>query len=100
MLFVCRVADQIQTTKDTAQSEILTGTGDTLPSQVDSKRLDDVPGGVTHDPNAKGSMRYTEHIAQPSDFTKGASDGPGVDKAPGDEGLTDDQAMDKVERKV
>ncbi len=30
----------------------------------------------------------------------GASEGPGVDKAPGDEELGDEEAMDKVDRKV
>lgn len=77
----------------------MSGTGDTLPAQVDSKRLHDVPGGVTHDPNAKGSTRYTHHIAQESHLDKGASSGPQVDEAPGDENLTQEQAMDKTERK-
>lgn len=66
---------------------------------MDSKRLHDVPGGVTHDPNAKGSDRYTKHIATQSDIQTGASEGAQVERAPGDEKLTDDQAMDKVERK-
>lgn len=41
----------------------------------------------------------TEHKKNPSDFEKGASDGPRVDKAPGQEELTDEQAMDNVERR-
>lgn len=89
----------IQTNQDTAGSEILTGTGDALPAQVDSKRLHQVPGGVTHDDQAKGSTRYTEHKVQQSEFVTGASDGPNVDRAPGDENLTDEQAMDKLEKK-
>lgn len=59
-----------------------------------------MPGGVTQDPFAKGSTRMTDHKKQVSDFEKGASDGPLADKAPGDEDLTDEQAMDKIERKV
>lgn len=79
----------------------MTGTGDTLPAQTDSKRLHPVPGGVVHDPKAKGSKRYEKHIRQKgSDLDYGASEGPGVDKAPGDEELGDEEAMDKVERKV
>jgi hypothetical protein len=60
--------------------------------------MHDVPGGVTHDPAAKGSTRYTEHRAQPNGFG-GASEGPRTDKAPGQEDMTDEQAMDQVERK-
>jgi len=77
----------------------LTGTGDALPSQVDSKRLHNVPGGVTHDPKAKGSTRYTAHTVQQSDFVKGAGDGPGVERAPGQEDMTDEQVADSFERK-
>jgi hypothetical protein len=78
---------------------VLTGTGDALPGQVDSKRLHNVPGGVTHDDNAKGSTRYTEHIRQPDALGQGQSDGGAIDKAPGDESLTDEQAKDKYEQK-
>ena len=56
-----------------------------------------MPGGVTHDDNAKGSTRYTAHIKQDSEFA--TNNGPQTDRAPGDENLTDDQAMDKLERK-
>ena len=41
----------------------------------------------------------TEHKSQQSDFVTGASDGPQTDRAPGQEGLTDEQAMDNLERK-
>lgn len=78
----------------------MTGTGDALPSQVDSKRLHQVPGGVTHDPNAKGSTRYTEHIAQQSEFVTGASDGPQAEAAPGQEKLSQDQITDQAEKKL
>lgn len=78
---------------------MLTGTGDALPSQVDSKRLHNVPGGVVHNPMAKGSTRYEKHIKQASDVDAGASEGPQVDRAPGEEDLGDEQAMDQLERK-
>jgi hypothetical protein len=72
-----------------------------LPSQVDSKRLHPVPGGVVNDPNAKGSLRYEKHIRQKGgDVEHGASEGPSVDKVPGDEELGDQEAMDKVDGKV
>lgn len=58
-----------------------------------------MPGGVTHDSNAKGSDRYTKHIAGQSEIETGASEGAQVERAPGDEKLTNDQAMDKIERK-
>lgn len=81
-----------------ANPEVLTGTGDALPPQIDSKRMHSVPGGVTHDPNAKGSTRYTEHIRQPNSYDS-TNEGPQVDRAPGDEELSDEQAMDKLEKK-
>jgi hypothetical protein len=71
-----------------------------MPSQIDSKRLHDVPGGVVHDPNAKGSTRYEKHIKGGSDVDHSASEGPGVDRAPGDEEISDEAAMDKLETKV
>lgn len=77
----------------------MTGTGDALPPQVDSKRLHDTPSGVTHNPDAKGSLRYDRHIAGSSEFDTGASDGPYVEKAPGDEKLSDQAATDKTEGK-
>lgn len=89
-----------QTVTDKVVSEVLTGTGDTMPSQTDSKRLHNVPGGVVHDPNAKGSTRYEKHIVGDSDVNHGASEGPGVDKAPGDEEISDEAAMDKLEKKI
>ena len=85
--------------QDTAPAEVMTGTGDALPSQVDSKRLHAVPGGVTHDPQAKGSTRFTDHKKQQSEFDTGASEGAQVEPAPGDEDLSPEAAMDKMERK-
>lgn len=94
-----QLADDQQTTRDTATNEIITGTGDALPSTIDSKRLHNVPGGVTTDPFAKGSTRMEAHKKQESEFVTGASDGPQTDRAPGQEELSDDQAMDNIERK-
>ena len=68
-----------------AQREILSGTGDCLASQTDSQRLHNVPGGVVHDSKAKGTARYKKHIVGDSDANAGASEGPQVDKAPGNE---------------
>lgn len=87
-----------QTTRDTATSEIITATGDALPSQVDSKRLHNAPGGVTSDPFAKGSTRMTAHKTMESEFVAGASEGPLADRAPGQEELSDEQVMDNIER--
>jgi len=90
-----------RSTRDVASSEIITGTGDTLPSEIDSKRLHNVPGGVVHDPAAKGSTRYEKHHQQKGgDVEFGAAEGPAVEKAPGDEQLGDEEAMDNVEAKV
>lgn len=71
-----------------------------MPSQIDSKRLHDVPGGVVHDPNAKGSTRYEQHTKGGSDVDASASEGPRVDRAPGDEEISDEVAMDKMESKT
>lgn len=54
-----------------------------------------MPGGVEQDPFAKGSTRMAKHKVQDSNFDETAM----VDRAPGDENLTDEQAMDKLERK-
>lgn len=93
--------NSLQGPGDTATTEAITGTGDALPSQIGSKRLHDVPGGVTHDPQAKGSTRFEKHKKQAGgDQDYGAGEGPQVDRAPGDEGLGNEEAMDKLERKV
>ncbi|KIX10003.1 uncharacterized protein Z518_01084 [Rhinocladiella mackenziei CBS 650.93] len=92
--------DISRTTRDTAPNDVLTGTGDSLPSQVDSKRLHSVPGGVTHDPSTKGSTRMTKHTKQQSDFVTGASEGPWTDRIPGQEGISDEEAMDNIERRA
>jgi hypothetical protein len=61
--------------------------------------MHNVPGGVTHDDIAKGSTRMTNHKVQSSDIDTGAGDGPQTERAPGDEELGDQEAMDKLERK-
>ena len=68
----------LQTTRDTApSSEIITGTGDALPSEIGSKRLH-------HDVNqdlSKGHQRYDKHVRQKgSDQEKGASEGAAEDE--------------------
>lgn len=56
---------------------------------------------MVNDPAARGSKRDEKLIKQGNaDVEYGASEGPGVDKAPGDEDLGDAEAMDKVERKI
>jgi len=87
--------------RDNEPVEAITGTGDALPSQIGSKRLHDVPGGVVHDPQAKGSTRFEKHKAQNGgDQEFAAGEGPHVTRAPGYEQLGDEEAMDKLERKV
>lgn len=79
----------------------MTGIGDALPSQIGSKRLHDVPSGVVHDPQAKGSTRFEKHkVQKDGDQAIGAGEGPQVDRPPGDEDLADEEVMDKVDRKV
>ena len=62
----------VQSTKDNAPNEVITGTGDSLPAEVDQKRLHNVmEGDVT-----KGHPRYEAHVRQKgSDYDKLASDG-------------------------
>ncbi|KAL6718137.1 hypothetical protein ACLMJK_004224 [Lecanora helva] len=75
--------DISRTTKDTApSSDIVTGTGDTLPSQVGSKRLDNMGNPDL----SKGHARYDKHVRQKgSDMEQGAS-----------EGATEDEVIDGV----
>jgi len=88
-----------RTTRDTDVRDILTGTGDSLPSHVDSKRLHAVPGGVVEHPGAKGETRTAAHSKQESAFEVGASEGPRAEKPPGQEELSDEQVMDNIERR-
>jgi len=48
-----KLTNDQQSTRDTASRQIITGTGDALPPQVDSKRLHNVPGRATNDPFAE-----------------------------------------------
>ena len=73
----------LQTTRDTAPtSQVITGTGDALPSEIGSKRLH-------HDLSqdlSKGHQRYDKHVRQKgSDQEKEAS-----------EGATEDAVVDGV----
>lgn len=59
-----------------------------------------MPGGVTQDPQAKGSTRFEAHKASDSDINRGATEGSAVDQdVVGLEELTPEQAADKVGRK-
>ena len=91
----------MQSTRDVAtQDDIVTGTGDTLPAQIDSKRMHNVPGGVTQDPQAKGSTRFEAHKASDPDVERGATEGSAVEQnVPGLEDLTPEEAAEKVGRK-
>lgn len=66
--------------KDQGQTgEVITGTGDQLPSSVEKKNLDDA--GM--DPRAKGHDRYAKHAKQKDSFglTDDATENvPGLDK--------------------
>ena len=62
--------------------DVMTGTGDTLGAEVETKRLH--MGG--NDPLSKGHQRYDKHMRQKeSDFEKFAGEGPGMQQ---DEGVT------------
>ena len=68
----------LQSTRDNAPSaDVITGTGDSLPSEVGSKRLHN----VVNEDLSKGHPRYDKHVRQKgSDLDKGATDGPGEDE--------------------
>jgi len=94
-------ADIPRSTRDLAGTEVLTGTGDAMPGHTDTKRLHAVPGGVVHNPEAKGSTRRAAHVAEKrGGVDPQPSDGPYVDRAPGMEDLDDQEAMDQVDTKV
>lgn len=62
--------------------------------------MHNVPGGVTQDPQAKGSTRFEAHKASAPDEERGATDGSGVEQnVPGLEDLTPEQAAEQVGRK-
>ncbi|KAL2042858.1 hypothetical protein N7G274_004618 [Stereocaulon virgatum] len=70
--------DISRTTRDKAPTEdVITGTGDTMPSEVGSKRLHNVVNADL----SKGHGRYDKHVRQKgSDQEKGASEGPEEDE--------------------
>lgn len=67
-----------QTTQDRAPTaEVVTGIGDTLPSEVGAKRLHNVVNGDL----SKGHGRYDKHVRQKgSDQEKEASEGAAEDE--------------------
>jgi len=75
--------------------EVLTATGHTVPSTVETKHLHQ----SANDDVAKGSQRYEKHARQKeSDFDVFASDGPGVEQdVPGLEGRSAEEARGRVD---
>ena len=70
-----------------ATGEVITGTGDQLSAQVESKRLH----FGANDPLAKGHDRYDKHARQnESDLERYAGEGAEVDVPPGQEGEDQD----------
>ncbi|MCJ1308140.1 hypothetical protein MMC25_001792 [Agyrium rufum] len=68
-----------------ATGEVMTGTGDQLPAQVESKRMH----FGANNPLAKGHDRYDKHTRQKeSDFERYAVDGAAMDEVPGQEDLS------------
>ena len=75
-----------------ATGEVITGTGDQLPAQVESKRLH----FGANDPLSKGHDRYDKHTKQKeSDLDRYADEGAGVDRAPGEENDDEDTVRDR-----
>lgn len=74
-----------------ATSEVITGTGDQMPVQVESKNLH----FGANDALAKGHDRYDKHTRQKeSDLERYQGEGAGVDVPPGDEGVGQDEMRD------
>lgn len=75
-----------------ATGEVITGTGDQLPAQVESKRLH----FGANEPLSKGHDRYDKHSRQKeSDLERYAGEGAEVDAAPGEEEDTQDEIRDR-----
>jgi len=82
-------------------TEAMTGIVGALPSQIGSECLYDVPSGVVHGPQAKGSIRFENHkFHDVSDYNAAAGGRPQVDKAPRDEELAGEEAMYKAYQMV
>lgn len=87
----------IQRNKDIGTTgEVLTGTGDQLPAQVESKRLH----MGANDPFSKGHDRMDKHRRhKESELERYAGEGVDVDKAPGEEELGQEEVRDRRDRK-
>jgi len=74
-----------------ATGGVITGTGDQLPAQVESKNLHFGP----NNPLAKGHDRYDKHTKQKeSDLERYQGEGAAADVPPGEEGLGQDGVRD------
>ncbi|KAI9820017.1 MAG: hypothetical protein M1827_006588 [Pycnora praestabilis] len=84
--------DMPRGTKDMgATGEVITGTGDQMPAQMESKRMH----YGANNPLAKGHDRYDKHARQnESDLERYAKEGAEVDAPPGEEGLGQDEIRD------
>lgn len=77
-----------------ATGEVITGTGDALPAEVESKRLH----FGANNPSSKGHDRDDKHSKQKeSDLERYAGDGAEVDVAPGEEESSQDALRDRRE---
>jgi len=75
-----------------ATGGVITGIGDQLPAQVESKRLHFSP----NNPLAKGHDRYDKHTRQKeSDLERFQGEGAQVDPEPGEEGESQDYIRSK-----
>ncbi|KAF2188192.1 hypothetical protein K469DRAFT_703660 [Zopfia rhizophila CBS 207.26] len=71
--------------------EVTTGIGDQLPSNVEKKNLDD----AGYDPRAKGHVQYAKHAKQKDPFAKMAHGDHGVEPAPGEEDLDQEELVQR-----
>ncbi|KAF2121572.1 hypothetical protein BDV96DRAFT_564591 [Lophiotrema nucula] len=71
--------------------EVTTGTGDGLSSNIEKKNLDD----ADLDPKAKGHVQYLKHSRQQDEFSKKANAGHGVEPAPGEEDLSQEDLLNR-----
>jgi len=87
------VGDMPRQTKDIgATGGVVTGTGDQLPAQAESKNLH----FGANDPLAKGHDRYDKHARQKeSEHERYAEGGAEMDAAPGEEGDSQDTIRDR-----
>ncbi|KAF2102961.1 hypothetical protein NA57DRAFT_32716 [Rhizodiscina lignyota] len=75
-----------------ATGEVITGTGDQLPAQLESKRLH----YGANEPASKGHDRLEKHLKQKeSDLERYAGEGAEVDPVPGEEEDTQDAIRDR-----